>query len=91
MISGINGTNGVLSSMVKSRVEEGMISSGDIKEVEGGWYLYFGGKASSWDGKQIVLVSTRDMGTPRLFKSLDAAVSMARSLNVKDIKLVLSN
>lgn len=75
MISGINGTNLVLESMVKARFKSGMINQAHIVKGEHGYTVQFHGPAAEWNGGPIVLCSAENPCEPRTFISLERAAS----------------
>lgn len=87
MISGINGTNLVLESMVKVRLEKGMINQASIVKGDHGYTVQFYGHAAEWNGEPIVLCSARNPYEPRQFKSLDAAVSQVSKIGFDNINI----
>ena len=89
-ISGINGTSNIISSQAKLRVQAGMIDTAVIARVEGGYVIKFEGDNSDWKGEGLLLSSARDPYVPRLFKSIDGAVSEAERTGVKGIALDLT-
>ncbi|WP_241618936.1 hypothetical protein [Rosenbergiella epipactidis] len=89
-MSGIDGTNNIMSSQAKGRIQAGMIDTAVITRVDGGYYIKFEGENSDWRGENLVLSSARDPYVPRLFKSIDGAVSEAERIGVKAIALNLT-
>ena len=87
MISGINGTNLVLESMVKLRIEEGMIDRAGIVRGEHGYIVQFYGRAAEWNGEPVVLCSARNPYEPRQFKSLDGAVSQVSRIGLDKLTI----
>ena len=87
--SGINGTNNIMSSQAKVRVQAGMIDTAVITRVDEGYVIKFEGDNSDWKGECMILSSARDPYVPRLFKSIDGAVSEAERIGVKGITLDL--
>lgn len=75
MISGINGGNCILSSMAKIRIEKKMIHKAKIAGKEEGYVVEFYGSRTETDEDPVLLCSARNPYEPRLFKSLDGAVS----------------
>jgi len=75
MISGINGGNCILSSMAKTRVESNMINKAEVVGNKGNYQVVFHGSTAEWDGKPIALSSSRQPYEPRVFKSIDGAIS----------------
>lgn len=89
-ISGVNGTNNIMSSQAKSRVQAGMIDTAVISRVEEGYVIKFEGDNSDWKGENLLLSSAREPYVPRIFKSIDGAVSEAERIGVKGIALDLT-
>ena len=87
--SGINGTNNIMSSQAKLRVQAGMIDNAVITRVEDGYVIIFAGANSDWNGENLILCSAREPYLPRIFKSIDGAVSEAERIGVKAIALDL--
>lgn len=75
MISGINGGNCILSSMAKARVESKLIDSAEVIGSKGSFNVIFKGSAGEWKGEPIYLSSSRQPYEPRVFKSIDGAIS----------------
>ena len=75
MISGVNGGNCILSSMAKTRVESKVIDKAQVVGSKGKYQVVFYGSAAEWDGKPIVLSSSRQPYEARIFKSLDGAIA----------------
>lgn len=74
-ISGINGTNCILMSSAKVRVENKIITQAEIIGKKGSYTVSFTNKEAEWDGKEIVLSSSRSPFEPKTFKSIDGAMS----------------
>ena len=87
--SGINGTNNIMSSQAKLRVQAGMIDNAVITRVEDGYVIIFAGENSDWNGENLILSSAREPYNPRIFKSIDGAVSESERIGVKGISLDL--
>jgi hypothetical protein len=75
MISGIDGGNCILSSMARLRVKSGMIDQAKVEGEKGDYQIFFYGSCAEYDGKQMVLSSSRQPYEPRIFKSLDGAIA----------------
>ena len=82
MISGINGSNCILESMARARVEESIIERARIIGGTGHYTVEFYGSCSEWKGEQLVLCSSRNPYKPRVFKSLDGAVSQLNRIGL---------
>lgn len=87
MISGIDGSNCILESMAKIRVECKMIDKAKIVGTKNRYVVKFYGKNSEWNGKQLVLCSSRNPYEPRVFKSLDGAVSQLSRIGLDKLKI----
>lgn len=88
--SGINGTNNIMSSQAKLRVQAGMIDTAVITRVEDGYVIKFAGENSNWNSESLILSSARDPYVPRVFKSIDGAVSESERIGIKKISLDLT-
>lgn len=73
MISGLNGGNFILSSMAKERVKSGLLDRATIEGSKGEYTVIFDG--SEWEGKPLVLCSSRQPYEARVFKSIDGAAA----------------
>lgn len=89
MISGINGSNCILESMAKTRVEAKMIDKAKIVGSKGGYIVEFYGKSAEWNGEPVVLCSARDPYQPRRFKSLDGAVSQLSGIGLDKVSIIV--
>ncbi|EBD9051827.1 hypothetical protein I4548_33270 [Klebsiella michiganensis] len=78
-----------MSSQAKLRVQAGMIDNAVITRVEDGYVIIFAGANSDWNGENLILCSAREPYLPRIFKSIDGAVSEAERIGVKGIALDL--
>lgn len=87
MISGINGSNLILESMAKTRVKNNMISKAKVTGSKGGYVVEFYGSCSEWKGSQMMLCSSRNPHEPRLFRSLDGAISQISRIGLKNISI----
>ncbi len=94
-MSGINGGNYILSNMAKGRVEQGWFDGAYIKGTDSSYIVYFEGNNSEWNGEPLVLSSSRNPYEPRIFKSIDGAVSELKRIvwknNSSPHKDVLNN
>lgn len=88
MISGINGGNCILESMVKLRIDKGMISEAKIVKKEDGYIVQFHGQSAEWKGEPLLLCSARNPYEPRQFKSLDGAVSQVTKIGLGNITII---
>lgn len=87
MISGINGGNCILSSMAKTRVENNLINGAEVVGSKGNYIVAFKGNAAEWGGKPIFLSSSRQPYEPRIFKSLDGAVSELSRIGLSEVSV----
>lgn len=90
MISGINGSNLILESMAKVRVEEKMIDKAKIVGNKGEYVVQFYGSCAEWNGEPVVLCSARDPYKPRIFKSLDGAVSQLSGIGLSKMSIIVT-
>jgi len=86
MMSGLDGGNFILSSMAKERVRSGLLDRATIQGSKGEYTVIFDGL--KWEGKPLVLCSSRQPYEARVFKSIDgAAAELLRiGLNEASIK-----
>lgn len=73
MMSGLDGGNFILSSMAKERVKSGILDRAAIVGSKSEYTVIFDG--SEWEGKPLVLCSSRQPYEARIFKSIDGAVA----------------
>jgi len=73
MISGLDGGNFILSSIAKVRVKAGLLDRATIEGSKGEYTVIFDG--SEWEGKPLVLCSSRQPYDARVFKSIDGAAA----------------
>lgn len=73
MISGLDGGVFILSSMAKERVKSGLLDRATIEGSKGEYTVIFDG--SEWEGKPLVLCSSRQPYEARVFKSIDGAAA----------------
>lgn len=90
MISGVNGSNCILESMARIRVERKMIDRAEIVGNKGEYVVEFYGSCAEWNGEPAVLCSARDPYRPRHFKSLDGAASNLSRIGLDKLKIVAS-
>jgi len=88
MISGIDGSNCILESMAKIRVERKMIDKAKIVGTKGSYVVEFYGKDSECNGEQLVLCSSRNPYKRRIFKSLDGAVSQLSRIGLDHLSII---
>lgn len=81
--SGINGSNNVLISSVKLRVEKGLITEATIVGEKGNYSVYFTNLEALWKGEPVVLSSARNPYEPKVFKSLDGAIADVERAGLK--------
>jgi len=89
-ISGINGTNNILSSQAKGRVENGMIDKAVIYRSNHEYFIQFDGPNSDWKGEKLVLCSVREPYEYRKFKTIDGAVAECQRIGITEIGLDLT-
>ncbi len=90
MISGLNGSNCILESMAKTRVEKKMIDRAKIVGRKGEYVVEFYGPCAEWNGAPVVLCSARDPYRPRHFRSLDGAVSQLSGIGLYELSITIS-
>jgi len=90
MISGINGSNWILESMAKVRVESKMIDKAKIVGSKAKYVVEFFGPCAEYNGEPIVLCSARNPYEPREFKSLDGAVSQLSRIGLDKLSITIS-
>jgi hypothetical protein len=88
MISGVDGGNCILSSMAKERVKSNFIDQAQIVGRKREYTVAFNG--SEWNGKPLVLSSSRQPYKARIFKSLDGALAelLRTGLTEASIKII---
>ena len=91
MISGINGGNCILSSMAKIRVESNMINKAEVIGSKGSYHIIFHGSSAEWKGEPIVLSSSRQPYEPRIFKSIDGAISELIRIGLTEASVKITN
>lgn len=89
MISGINGGNCILSSMAKERVRSGILDRAQIVGFKGEYTVIFDG--SEWNGKPLVLSSSRQPYEARVFKSLDGAIAELQRIGLTEASIKIIN
>lgn len=75
VISGIDGGICILESTARLRLEKKMISKARIIGEKGNYVVEFHGSCAEWNDQNMVLCSSRNPYEPRVFKSLDGAIS----------------
>lgn len=89
MISGLNGGNCILSSMAKERVKSGVLDQAQIVGFKGEYMMVFDGM--EWNGKPLVLSSSRQPFEARIFKSLDGAVAELVRIGITEASIKIIN
>lgn len=89
MISGINGGNCILSSMAKERVTSGILDRAQIVGFKGEYTVIFDG--TEWNGKLLVLSSSRQPYEARMFKSLDGAIAELQRIGLTEASIKIIN
>lgn len=74
-LSGMGGTNYILMSSAKLRVEAEIITEAKIVGSKGHYILQFTNKEAEWKGEPLVLCSSRFPHEAKIFKSIDGAAS----------------
>lgn len=89
MMSGLNGTTCILTSMARVRVEKNIITSALIGGVKGNYKVFFDNDNAKWQGEDLVLSSSRQPFEPRIFKTIDAAMAevLRVGLNTATLKI----
>ena len=90
MMPGIDGGNCILSSMAKTRVESNMIDGAEVVGAKGSYIVTFKGNAAEWEGKSIVLSSSRQPYEPRVFKSLDGAIAELSRIGLSEASVKIT-
>lgn len=85
--SGIDGINCIPLSMAKIRVDSGMFTHAEIWGEKGSYEIRFTNPEALWNGQYLTLSSARDLHSTKVFKSLDAAVSDLKRLDIKNVKI----
>lgn len=89
-ISGINGSNNILMSSAKLRVDNKMITKAEIIGTKGNYKVQFTNKEAEWNGNPVVLCSSRNPYEPKIFKSIDGAAADVIRAGLKDALIILS-
>ena len=74
-MSGIDRTNNILISIAQVRVKAKIITQAEITGHKGSYHVIFTNKEAEWDGKPMILASSRNPYEPKIFKSLDGAMA----------------
>lgn len=85
MMSGLDGGNFILSSMAKERVRSGLLDRATIQGSKGEYTVIFDGL--EWEGKPLVLCSSRQPYEARLFKSIDGAVAELMRIGLSEASI----
>lgn len=85
--SGVNSSNCVPVRMAKVRTESGIFTKAESVGVKGDYRIRFVNPVAQWNGEALMLSSSRAIHTPKIFKSLDGAVSDLRTLGVSKVRL----
>jgi len=89
VISGLNGSNCILTGIAKIRVKNKMIERAEIVGTKGDYVVEFYGKCAEWNGKPVVLCSQRDPCKPKRFRSLDGAVSQISEIGLDRLSIII--
>ena len=90
-ISGLNNGGCILSSMAKTHLEKGWFDGACIKGKDSNFIIFFTGKDADWDGKPLMLSSSRNPFEPRIFKSIDGAAAELSRIGIQKINLVIAD
>ncbi|MFZ7793083.1 hypothetical protein [Acinetobacter lwoffii] len=90
-ISGLNNSGCILSSMAKIHLEKGWFDGACIKGKDNNFIIFFTGKDADWDGKPLILSSSRNPFEPRIFKSIDGAAAELSRIGIQEINLVITD
>jgi hypothetical protein len=75
MISGLNGTNCITTAIARTRVESNIITSALIIGTKNDFKVCFDNDAAQWNGQNLYLSRSRQPFEPRIFKTIDGAMS----------------
>lgn len=90
-ISGLNSSGCILSSMAKVRLEKGWFDGACIEGKDNNFIIFFTGKDADWDGKPLMLSSSRNPFEPRVFKSIDGAAAELSRIGIQKINLIMTD
>jgi hypothetical protein len=90
-ISGINGTNCILMSFAKVRVESKIITQAEISGKRGRYTVSFTNTEAKWDGKAIVLSSSRSPFEAKIFKTIDGAMSDIKQAGINSATIKIKD
>lgn len=76
-----------MSGMVEARIEKNLIVSASIEGTKGDYRVKFQGIGAEWNGENLYLSSVRNPYEPRVFKSLDGAVSQLQKLGLSRVDI----
>jgi len=75
MISGLSKTNCITTGIARNRVEINIITSALIIGTKSKFKVCFDNDSAQWDGQSLFLSSSRQPFEPRVFKTIDGAMS----------------
>ena len=90
-ISGLNSSGCILSNMAKTHLEKGWFDGACIKGKDNNFIIFFTGKDADWEGKPLMLSSSRNPFGPRVFKSIDGAAAELGRIGIQKINLVIAD
>lgn len=88
-VSGFNGGNCILSNIAKLRVEKGWIDGALITTENGLSTISFKGNHADWNGIPLILSSSRVPEEPRIFKSIDGAISELSRIGIFKVEVMV--
>lgn len=88
--SGIDGGICIMSSIAKTRLEAGIIEGAEIIKVDETYRVQFTGDGALWNGERLMLSSARQPYEPRIFKSIDGAMSAIVHLGITSATIDVS-
>jgi len=83
-LSGIDGSNYIMSSIARLRYETGIIEGAKIIKTKDNYNVQFTGERAVWNGSNLVLSSADKPYEARVFKSVDDAISATKEIGLKD-------
>ena len=89
-ISGFNGGNGIISVNAKLRVEKNWFDGAYITGADKQFVVSFTGKDADWKGQPLFLCSSRNPHEPRIFRSIDGAVSELMRIGINNVQVIVS-
>lgn len=87
-ISGFNGGNGIISVNAKLRLEKGWFDGACITGTDKQFVVSFTGKDADWKGQPLFLCSSRNPHEPRIFRSIDGAVSELARIGISNVRVI---